>query len=159
MQEYFIENLYQKMCKDDNIYFLHTDSQNVVYSKILEMFPERCFNFENAKNCILNVSCGIAQNKKIPIIYVTGPSLIFKSSEVLRSYVNYHNIPVIIIYAGKGQELKELGQPHWSNDMNSFLSQFDFIKKFDINSVNDIGQMLDSIIMSKSPSIIELSIY
>lgn len=133
MRLQFTEMLREEMLKDERIYLLTGDLGYPFINKILNEFPERAINVGADEFNMVSYGIGLSLEGKIPVTYTISP-FYYRAFELLRTYVNFENIPIKMIATGKMQEYEHDGYSHHflEDDVNRFKS-FENIKVWEPN--------------------------
>jgi len=73
---------------------------------------------------MLGMACGLALDGKIPVCYSMTPFILYRPFEIIRTYIDYEKIPVILIGAGRDKDYASAGWSHWATDDRKHLSGF-----------------------------------
>lgn len=122
MRRNFAKQLFELMEKDDNIILITPDLGYGMLDKIRDTFPDRFYNVGAAEMAAMGMAVGMALKNKIPIVYSITPFLLYRPFEVIRNYINYESIPVIMVGAGRDNDYKA-GISHDATD-HEILKQF-----------------------------------
>lgn len=156
MRRTFADTLFEHMQANPNIFLLVGDLGYKVFDEHFAKFPDRCINTGAAEQALLDISCGLALEKKIPFVYSITPFLIYRPFETLRTYINHENIPVRLVGSGRDDDYKHDGFSHDATDVKKFLDQLPNIKQHWPNKVEQIPQLVDKMVASDEPSFISL---
>ena len=122
MRREFAKQLFELMEKDEDIVLITPDLGYGMLDKIRDAFPDRFYNVGAAEMVAMGMAVGMALKNKIPIVYSITPFLLYRPFEVIRNYINYENIPVIMVGAGRNNDYKA-GISHDATD-HEILKQF-----------------------------------
>ena len=121
MRKTFVDLLFVEMCCDPNIFLLTADLGYGILDKIKTEFPNRFYNVGAAEQLLIGAACGLADSGKIPVCYSITPFLLYRPFELLRTYVNYENIPVKLVGSGRDKDYIHDGISHWAEDDEDVL--------------------------------------
>ena len=152
----FIKLLHREMKKNKDIVLVLGDLGYGHFDEIRKEFPERVHNPGAAEQLMLGMCCGLAMEGKIPVCYSMTPFVLYRPFEILRTYIDYENIPVILAAAGRGKDYASAGWSHWATDDKEHLSGFKNILKC-WPSENELEKMFIDIINTKKPYYVNLS--
>jgi len=85
MRDAFIEQVYQQMAKDENIFFLSADFGSPVLDKVRSDFKNRFINVGIAEQNLINVSTGLALEGYTVYAYAIAPFLTMRAFEQNRN--------------------------------------------------------------------------
>ncbi|MBU2044112.1 MAG: transketolase [Candidatus Omnitrophica bacterium] len=85
MRDAFIEQIYQRMTKDESIFFLSADFGSSVLDKVRADFSDRFINVGIAEQNLINISTGLALEGYIVYAYAIAPFLIMRAFEQNRN--------------------------------------------------------------------------
>lgn len=120
----FVRLLHEEMRKNDKVVLLLGDLGYGHFDKIREEFPDRVFNPGAAEQLLLGMACGMSMEGKIPVCYSMTPFLLYRPFEVIRTFIDYEKIPVILAAAGRDKDYAAAGWSHWATDDKEHLSGF-----------------------------------
>jgi transketolase len=151
MRHKFAVDLYDLMKQDKNIILITVDMGYRIFDHIKDELPDQFINPGAAEQSAVTIAIGLALSGKIPIVYTITPFLIFRPLEAIRLYMDYENIPVILIGSGRGHDYAHEGFSHDASD-HEILKQFKNINF--IAPENDFD--LKEIIYSGKPTYLNL---
>jgi transketolase len=120
----FVRLLHEEMRENDKVVLLLGDLGYGHFDKIREEFPDRVFNPGAAEQLLLGMACGMSMEGKIPVCYSMTPFLLYRPFEVIRTFIDYEKIPVILAAAGRDKDYAAAGWSHWATDDKEHLSGF-----------------------------------
>ena len=120
----FVRLLHEEMRKNDKVVLLLGELGYGHFDKIREEFPDRVFNPGAAEQLLLGMACGMSMEGKIPVCYSMTPFLLYRPFEVIRTFIDYEKIPVILAAAGRDKDYAAAGWSHWATDDKEHLSGF-----------------------------------
>lgn len=145
------------MFKNSNIWALTGDLGFGGFDKIKKDFPDRFINFQAAEFGMMGTACGLAVDGKIPVVYSITTFLIFRPMEILRTYINYENIPVKLVASGRDKDYLHDGISHWTHDIKPHLDLFTNIKQYWPQSKEEITEdYLDEFLNNEKPCFLSL---
>jgi transketolase len=152
----FINLLYENMKVNDKIVVVLGDLGYGHFDKIREEFPDRVFNPGAAEQLMLAMAVGLSLEGKIPVCYSMTPFVIYRPFEVIRTYIDYEKIPVILAAAGRDKDYASAGWSHWATDDKEHLSGFKNITKSWFNE-HELEENFENIIKTEVPYYVNLS--
>lgn len=152
----FADLLLEKMKQNDKIYLLVGDLGYKVWDEHFKQFPERCINVGAAEQTLLDISCGLVLEGKIPFVYSITPFLIYRPFETLRTYVNHEKINVKLIGAGRDDDYKHDGISHDATDVKKVLDTLPNIVQAYPETDEDVTDVLEVSLISNQPYFISL---
>lgn len=156
MRKLFGSLIFDEMTKNENIYLLTADLGFGVLDKCKESFTNRFYNTGAAEQLLIGIGIGLAESKKIPICYSITPFLLYRPFEFLRNYVNYENIPVKLVGAGRNKDYSHDGISHWADDDEKVLSSLPNIQIFKPLSEDELVRQLPEFLYSSKPAYLNL---
>ena len=156
VRKVFVRCLYEEMKKNKDIVLIIGDLGYKHFDKIREDFSSRVYNPGAAEQMMLGMACGLAMEGKIPVCYSMTPFLLYRPFEIIRTYIDYEKIPVILAAAGRGKDYGAAGFSHWATDDKEHLSGFHNIEKH-WPSEKELENNFNKILNSKKPHYINLS--
>lgn len=153
MRKEFVKQLLELMKKDENIILLTADLGYGMLDNIRDTFPNRFYNTGAAELSMMGIAVGLSLKGKVPIVYSITPFLLYRPFEIIRNYVNYEKIPVIMIGGGRNNDY-DAGISHNASD-HEILKKFTNIKFIVPKDKEEIN--LKEIIYSKTPTYLNLS--
>jgi transketolase len=80
--------------------------------------------------------------------------LIYRPFELLRTYVNYENIPIKLVGGGRNKDYLTLGFSHWAEDDVTILKNLQNIVIYKEESIDK--DLFDKFIYSNTPNYMNL---
>ena len=157
MRAEFVEELNQLMHKDGDLFVLLGDLGFGIFDNLRKDFPDRCFNVGSAEQLMLGMACGMTLQGKRVICYSITSFLIYRPFEFIRNYLNHEEIPVKLVGSGRNTDYIEAGFTHHSTEAKSILSQFENIKLYFPETVNDMRQIVKDFVYVDSPAFLSLT--
>jgi transketolase len=106
---------------------------------------------------MMDIAVGMAYDGKIPFVYSITPFLIYRPFETLRTYIDFENLPVKLIGAGRNDDYKHDGVSHDATDVGLYLNNLQNIQQYWPHHKQEIPDMLDEIVNNNKPSFISLT--
>lgn len=156
MRRSFFKELYRNMEQNDKIISLTGDLGYGGFDKIISEYPDRFFNCQAAEFSMMGIACGLAFEGKIPVVYSIGTFLIYRPFEIIRTYINYENIPVKLICSGRDKDYEHDGVSHWMNDIKIYLDTFKNIKQYWPNNEEEMIKILPEMLSNNNPCFLSL---
>lgn len=156
MRKKFFQLLYEQMLVNQDVTFITGDLGFSLIEPIRDRFSDRFFNFQAAEFVMTGAGIGMALTGKIPIVYSITPFVIFRPMELLRTYVDYENIPIKIVGAGRNKDYEKEGISHWAHDVRGFLDQMPNIQQFYPENEVDLVDLLPEFLYNKKPGFLSL---
>src|SRR4030043_1505192 len=85
MRDVFIEQIYNRMVKDDNLFFVSADFGSPKLDNLREKFKDRFINVGIAEQNLINISTGLALEGYIVYAYAIAPFLTMRAYEQIRN--------------------------------------------------------------------------
>lgn len=145
-----------KLNQDKNIHFLTADLGFGLFNDFPEKYPSSFHNVGAAEQLLLGASIGLARSGKTAICYSISPFLLYRPFEFIRNYINYENIPVKLIGAGRNKDYSHDGISHWAEDDEEILSCFKNIKIFKPMSDKELIENFEEILYNNKPCYLNL---
>lgn len=156
MRAHFAHAIYKKMKRNKKIWLIVGDLGYKMWDKVKQDFPDRFINVGAAEQAMLGIAIGLSHSGKIPVVYSITTFLLYRPFETLRTYINYEKIPVKLIGGGRGKDYIHDGISHWSEDDKIFISNFKNIHSIWPEKNEEIEELVDNMLKSKSPWYINL---
>lgn len=156
MRKLFGSLMFDEMTKNTNIYLLTADLGFGVLDKCKESFTDRFYNTGAAEQLLIGIGIGLAESKKIPVCYSITPFLLYRPFEFLRNYVNYENIAVKLVGAGRNKDYSHDGISHWADDDEVVLSSLPNIQIFKPLSEYELVDQFPDFLYSSKPAYLNL---
>lgn len=156
MKGWFAYELYKQMAKNKKIWVIVGDLGYKMFDYIRRDFPDRFINVGAAEQSMIGISVGLALEGKIPIVYTITPFLIYRPFETVRNYVDYENIPVKLIGAGRDKDYLDHGFCHWAPEDKKVMSIFKNIKSNWPNESDEIPSLVEKMIKNNKPWYVNL---
>ena len=152
----FAFELYKKMVENENVWLLTGDLGWPMFDPIKEDFPERFVNTGAAEQALLDISCGLSLENKIPFVYSITPFLIYRPFETLRTYINYEKLNVKLIGGGRDDDYKHDGWSHDASDVKKILDTLPNITQCYPESNEEVTDLMDLITNEQKPYFVSL---
>jgi transketolase len=158
MRDVFLEELYQKMLIDKNIFFVCADFGSPVLDKIQADIPERFINVGIAEQNLINVSVGIALEGYSVYAYAIAPFITMRCFEQIRvgisvlSQVRPMNINIIGVGAGVSYTVS--GPTHHCLEDLSIMNTLPNIDIFSPSDCSLVKDFFEYTIENKRPKYI-----
>jgi transketolase len=156
MRSRFFRELHSQMKDNDKIISLTGDLGFGGFDKISSEMPDRFFNCQAAEFSMMGVATGLALEGKIPFVYSIGTFLIYRPFEIIRTYINFENIPVKLICSGRDYDYKHDGMSHWMHDISNHLDYFGNIKQYWPNTEDEIPDIMEEMTNNNLPCFLSL---
>jgi transketolase len=157
MRKEFATLLLNEMNQNNKIILLTADIGYGILDTIRSKYPERVINIGASENLMIGIAIGYYYEGYIPICYTISPFLIYRPFEMIRNYINYENIPIKLIGAGRDKDYIHDGITHWADDDSIIIgSSFPNIKinKPEISDLTDI--YIHNILYSNHPEYLNI---
>lgn len=116
MRDVFIEQIYNRMHEDNNIFFISADFGSPKLDQLREQFKDRFINVGIAEQNLINVSTGLALEGFTVYAYAIAPFLTMRAYEQIRVNVSLHaqlkEININLIGVGAGLSYDVSGPTH-----------------------------------------------
>jgi len=116
MRDVFIEHIYKRMHKDENIFFLCADFGSPKLDLIREEFKDRFINVGIAEQNLINIATGLALEGYTVYAYAIAPFLTMRAYEQIRVNLSLHaqlkEININLIGVGAGLSYDVSGPTH-----------------------------------------------
>ena len=116
MRDIFIEQIYHRMCDNDNIFFLSADYGSPKLDSIRKDFKDRFINVGIAEQNLINISTGLALEGYTVYSYAIAPFLIMRAYEQIRVNISLlaqlRDININLIGVGTGISYDVSGPTH-----------------------------------------------
>ena len=153
---WFAGCLYNAMIDNPNIILIVGDLGYGMFDKIREDFPNRFLNTGAAEQAMMGIACGLALERKIPVVYSITTFLLYRPFEVIRNYINHENITVKLIASGRDKDYAHDGFSHDSTDAKGVLSLWANINTYWPETKEEIPAIVDKMIKSGQPDFVSL---
>ena len=156
MRKLFAKLIIEEMNKTKNIHFITADLGFGILDEFKKTFKDRFYNTGAAEQLMIGIAIGLTENKKIPICYSITPFLLYRPFEFLRNYVNYENLPVKLVGAGRNKDYSHDGISHWAEDDELVLKSLPNIKIYKPKDNNELEQIFSEFLYSDKPCYLNL---
>ena len=116
MRDVFIEGIYNRMHKDQTLFFISADFGSPKLDKLREEFKDRFINVGIAEQNLINISAGLALEGFTVYAYAIAPFLTMRAYEQIRVNVSLHaqlkEININLIGVGAGLSYDVSGPTH-----------------------------------------------
>ena len=152
----FVKLLHHQMKSNEKVVLILGDLGYGHFDSIREEFPNRVLNPGAAEQLMLGMACGMAMEGKIPVCYSITPFILYRPFEIIRTFIDYEKIPIILVAAGRDEDYASAGWSHWATDDKEHLSGFKNILKLWPDE-NTLKTEFSNIINTRSPYYLNLS--
>ncbi|NMB83859.1 hypothetical protein GYA28_01060 [Candidatus Roizmanbacteria bacterium] len=114
MRSAIIEEIYNLMKENGNVYFLTGDLGYDVLEKIEAEFPNRFYNMGVAEQNMIGVASGLALSGKKVFVFSITPFVTMRCYEQIRNDVCFHDLDITILGIGSGLSYGILSSTHFS---------------------------------------------
>lgn len=153
---YFAAALHDEMEKDERIWLLTGDLGWVMLDQIRDDFPDRFLNVGASEQVLLGAGVGLALSGKVPFLYSITTFLIYRPFEWIRNYLDYEQIPVMLIGSGYEDDYKHDGmthQPYGLFGMNGlFETQLPNIETYLPSTKEEVPNLVTTMITQNKPA-------
>jgi len=156
MRRTFFKELHEQMRQNDKIISLTGDLGYGGFDKIIIDYPDRFLNCQAAEFSMMGLACGLGLEGKIPVAYSIGTFLIYRPFEIIRTYINYENIPVKLISSGRDKDYEHDGISHWMDDIKQYLDTFKNIKQYWPEDEKEMKDCLPELLNNNQPCFLSL---
>lgn len=156
MRKLFGSLLFEEMKNNQDIYLITADLGFGVLDLCKNHCQDRFFNTGAAEQLMIGLGIGLAENNKIPVCYSITPFLLYRPFEFLRNYVNYENIPVKLVGAGRDKDYSHDGISHWATDDHIVLRALPNIHIFRPKTEEELKDTFFEFLYNDGPSYLNL---
>ncbi len=151
---WFGRSLYFEMQSNPDIYCLTADLGFGLLDKIRDDFPDRFINFGASEQCMVGGGIGLTLSNKVAFCYSITSFLIYRAFEWHRNFLNYENIPVILIGSGIENDYKHDGISHQPYEVREVLRTLPNIRQFYPATKEVVPDLVKMVISAQKPSFI-----
>lgn len=144
------------MSRNKDIFLITGDLGYGLWDRIKDDYPDRFINTGSSEMAMMGTAIGLAMEGKIPFVYSITPFAIYRPFEMIRNYINYEEIPVIIVGGGRGRDYGYLGFSHWCEDDKEIMKAFKNIETYHPNTLQDLEGVVERIFLDKRPTYLNL---
>lgn len=156
MRAQFFKELKIQMEKDKDIIAMTGDLGYGGFDKISSEFSDRFYNCQAAEFSMMGVATGLALDGKKPFVYSIGTFLVYRPFEIIRTYINFENIPVKLVCSGRDYDYAHDGVSHWMHDIKIYLDSFGNIKQYWPESKEEIPSIVEEMANNNLPCFLSL---
>ena len=166
MRKLFRDLLIKEMETNKDIFFITADLGYKLWDEIREKFPDRFVNTGASEFSAVGMAVGLAKMGKIPLIYSITPFLMYRAFEMIKTYINGEEIPVILLGGGRDKDYHIDGPSHDASDVKKMFTDFDEranedtifsnIKDYWPDTLEDIPTIFKKVIRDRKPAFISL---
>lgn len=156
MRRLFADLMYQHMQKNKDIWVVTGDLGYKVWDLIRSDFPDRFINVGAAEQAMLGVAVGLALEGKIPVAYSITTFLLYRPFETIRNYIDYEQIPVKLVGAGRDKDYSHDGISHWSEEDRQVMKIFKNVHSFWPEENGELTDLVQKMLIDKKPYYINL---
>ncbi|OGI16905.1 MAG: 1-deoxy-D-xylulose-5-phosphate synthase [Candidatus Melainabacteria bacterium RIFOXYA12_FULL_32_12] len=112
MRDAFTRNLKELFHKDENMFFITSDTGYKVLDEFQETFPDRYLNIGISEANMIGVAAGLALSGKKVFTYAIAPFITLRCFEQIRVNLCFQNLPVFLVGIGGGLTYGAGGATH-----------------------------------------------
>lgn len=157
MRKYFAELTEKEAHINNKINVLVGDLGYMVWDNFQRVHPNNYYNVGAAEQLLIGAAIGMTYTGIIPICYSITPFLLYRPYELLRTYVNYENIPIKLVGCGRNKEYIHDGISHWVDDINVALLNFPNIVTLVPNTKKELLDMYQEFLYNGKPTFLSLT--
>jgi transketolase len=159
MREVLISHIYNKMAKNNKIFFLSADFGAVALDKIRKDFPDRFKNVGIAEQNLINIATGLSLEGMIVYVYGISAFLSMRDFEQMRnlsliSQVKNLNVNIISVGAGFSYDLS--GPSHHCIEDIAIMRVLPNFSIYSPSDCNLLKSFIERSILVKGPKYIRL---
>lgn len=155
MRDTLIEQIYQRMQKNDSIFFISADFGAPALDAIRETFADRFINVGIAEQNLINVSAGLALEGYTVFAYAIAPFITMRCFEQVRTNIAMHaqlkQINVNMVGVGAGVSYDVSGPSHHCLEDLSIMRTLPHIEVFSPSEWTLVERFVDHAIGVKRP--------
>lgn len=149
---WFAAALHDEMEKNDNIWLLTGDLGYGMLDQIRDDFPQRYLNVGASEQLLVGAGVGLALSGKIPFCYSITTFLIYRAFEWIRNYLDYEEIPVMLIGSGYERDYTHDGITHQPMEVDLVLNLLPNIVQYYTVIKEHVPAQLSEMIQKKRPA-------
>ena len=112
MRDAFTRNLKELFHKDEDLFFITSDTGYIVLDEFQRLFSSRYLNIGISEANMIGVAAGLALNEKKVFTYAIAPFITMRCFEQIRINLCFQNLPVYLIGIGGGLTYGAGGATH-----------------------------------------------
>lgn len=156
MRKLFASLIKKKLQEDSRVVLLTADLGFGLFNNFKDEFPRNFYNTGAAEQLMLGAGIGLAENGKVPICYSITPFLLYRPFEFIRNYVDYEQVPVKLVGAGRDKDYSHDGISHWAEDDEKILSAFKNIQIYKPKTDEELINSFEDFLFNGKPSYLNL---
>ena len=121
MRNIIIDNIFNIMKKNKNIFFLTADMGINLVEKFEEKFPKRFLNVGIAEQNLIGIASGLSNCGYIPFVYTISNFLVHRCFEQIRYSCSMPNNPITILSNGVALGYAPAGPAHETNEDIAYM--------------------------------------
>lgn len=157
MRKNFAKLLYAEMLANEKVWLLTGDLGYGMFDDIKRDFPDRFINCGASEQLMVGMAIGLSYDGKIPVTYSITPFMLYRPFELIRTYVNYENIPIKMVGGGRNKDYSHDGFSHWADDDIKILSLFENIEQYRPFDIDQLRSDFSNFIYNDKPAFLSLS--
>tara|TARA_Y200000002_G_C22651307_1_gene651464 strand:- start:666 stop:1574 length:909 start_codon:yes stop_codon:yes gene_type:complete len=116
LRDVFINKLYEKALKDENIIFISADFGAPALDKFRENLKNQFIHSGISEQHMIDMAAGLSLSGKKVFVYAMAPFITLRCIEQIKCSLAMMNLPVTIISVGGGLSYADAGPTHYSNE-------------------------------------------
>lgn len=152
MRKAFSDALVRAAAEDPRLLFLTGDLGFGVFDEFIEKYGSRYINVGVAEAQLINAASGMALEGRHVIAYSIASFATARPFEQIRFCAAYHDLPVVIVGAGRGFTYSTSGVSHHSTDDIALMSSIPNMTVVIPGDPTEIEQLLPQVLKLNSPA-------
>ena len=116
LRDIFINELYEKALKDEDIIFISADFGAPALDKFRDNLKNQFIHSGISEQHMIDMAAGLSLSKKKVFVYAMSPFITLRCIEQIKCSLAMMNLPVTIISVGGGLSYADAGPTHYSNE-------------------------------------------
>jgi transketolase len=141
-----IEQIYEEMKNDKDIFFLTADMGINLVEKIEKEYPDRFLNVGIAEQNLIGVASGLVNIGFKVIAYTISNFIVHRCLEQLRNDISLHKKPILLIGTSCGYDNSPLGPTHHVIDDWGYIKNLPNFNIFCPSNINYCDNLLKKLI-------------
>lgn len=159
MRKAFAQTLTRLAEEDPRVVFITGDLGFQVLDELRDRFPERYINVGVAEAEMVSLAAGMAAEGFRPVAYSIASFATARPYEQIRYCVAYHNVPVLLIGAGRGYLYSTSGVSHHAADDLALMSVLPNMTVVAPGDPVEISALLPELLRSGRPAYMSVGKY
>lgn len=156
MRNIIIDNIFNIMKKNKNIFFLTADMGINLVEKFEKKFPERFLNVGIAEQNLIGIASGLSNCGYVPFVYTISNFLVHRCFEQIRNDISLHRKNIVLLGTSCGFDNSPLGPTHHMVDDWGHIKSLPYFEVYCPSSNRYSSNLINRLLKNKNPKFVRV---